>query len=119
MRQSLRILLKLVDGMELVGQASDQRSALSMIAEHRPALVVLDTNLPGAALTPILELIRSNGGSIRSLVLVDNDRLGRDAYEDGADAVLIKGFSTARLLDVVGSLLPREEVGTSEGDGET
>lgn len=47
MRESLRILLRLVDGINIVGQASDERSTLRMIAKHRPALVLLDTNLRG------------------------------------------------------------------------
>ena len=115
MRESLRILLKMVDGIDVIGQAGDSSSAMRMISEHRPALVLLDTNLPGEGTFSILKRIKASGSSSRYLVLTEGTQGRRDAYSAGADAALIKGFRTANLIKVVESLLFRE-TGTQGSD---
>ncbi|MDQ3269001.1 MAG: LytTR family DNA-binding domain-containing protein [Pseudomonadota bacterium] len=46
-RERLRALLAAIEGVEVVAEAADGRSALHACAEHSPDLVVLDIAMPG------------------------------------------------------------------------
>jgi DNA-binding NarL/FixJ family response regulator len=105
MRDSLNILLKSVLGVNIIGQASDSSTALKMISEQHPVLVLLDTNLPGEGYAIVLQHIKSDGSS-RCLVLADDVRRQRQARSAGADAALLKGFTTAELFETTERLLP-------------
>jgi two-component system nitrate/nitrite response regulator NarL len=105
----------MVDGIDVIGQADDSSSAMRMISEQNPALVLLDTNLPDKGTYSILKRVKANGSTSRYLVLADSVRERRDAYSAGADAALIKGFCTAKLIELVKSLLS-QEAGTLGSD---
>jgi CheY-like chemotaxis protein len=104
MRDSLRLLLSCALGSMAVDLADDSPTACQIVTEQCPALVLLDTNLPGG-LPVVLSFICSNGAQSRCLVLVDNVRQQREAHRAGADAALLRGFSAAELYVVVGRLL--------------
>ena len=106
MRESLNILLKMIDVIDVIGEADDSDAAMRMIHEHRPQLVLLDSNLPGEDISSLLMRIKDNGSTSHCLVLADTVKGRRSAISAGADAALIKGFRTAKLIEVVGSLLP-------------
>jgi DNA-binding NarL/FixJ family response regulator len=105
MRDSLRFLLKTVPGIEIVGQADDSASALRMVTEHHPMLVLLDTNLPGEGVSTVVRQIKANGSQSRCLVLAGDAWQQREARDAGADVALLKGFPAARLVEAVGELL--------------
>ena len=105
MRDSLHTLLKTMPGIEIVGHADDDSAALRMVAEHRPVLVLLDTNLPGEDFTTVLDQIKAARPKNRSLVLVENLNQQQEARAAGADAALIKGYRTAELFAVIERLL--------------
>ena len=104
-RESLRLVLGLIDEIYVVGRADDSASARRMILEREPNLVLLDANLPGDGSNALLEAFNNNGSRPRFLVLVDSSQGRQEAYSAGADVVLIKGFRTAQLIEVVTSLL--------------
>jgi DNA-binding NarL/FixJ family response regulator len=105
MRDSLLILLKSVLGINIVGQAGDSSAALRMFSEHHPALVLLDTNLPGEGFVTMLQHIKSDGFQSRCLVLADDAQRQQQAQAAGADAALLKGFTTAELFETTKRLL--------------
>lgn len=109
-RDSLHILLKMILGINIIGLASDSSSALAMVSEHHPALVLLDTNLPGEEMTTLLRRIKANGSQSRCLVLSDNFRQQLEARSAGADAALVKGFSTIKLFEAIERLLLEHEI---------
>jgi DNA-binding NarL/FixJ family response regulator len=109
MRDSLLAVLKSVPRVSVVGQADCGASALSMIAVSRPALALLDTNLPDGEVTAVLEQIKTLEPRCRCLVLADEMRQLRDAVSAGADAALLKGFPAARLFEVIENLMGRYE----------
>ncbi|HVV31335.1 MAG TPA: response regulator transcription factor, partial [Mycobacteriales bacterium] len=45
-REGLVLLLGLLDGVELVGAATDGQEALSLTAEHQPDVVLMDLRMP-------------------------------------------------------------------------
>jgi DNA-binding NarL/FixJ family response regulator len=46
-RAGIRVLLERIDGVEVVGEAADGRSALALIERERPDLALLDIGMPG------------------------------------------------------------------------
>jgi DNA-binding NarL/FixJ family response regulator len=105
MRDGLRTLLAampLIDGIE---QADDGASALRMIAERRPTLVLLDTNLPDDEVWVVLRRIKAQRLQTRCLVMADTSQQRQTALVTGADGVLIKGFSTRELFAAIEELL--------------
>mgnify|MGYP000355494634 CR=1 FL=1 len=46
-RQGIRSLLALDDGIEVVAEAADGHEALAMIAKHHPEVVLADAQMPG------------------------------------------------------------------------
>lgn len=105
MRDSLLALLKSAPGISVVGQADSGASALSMIAMYRPALALLDTDLPDDQAFAVLEQTKTLEPRCRCLVLADEMRQLQDAMSAGADAVLLKGFPAARLFEVIENLV--------------
>ena len=105
MRDSLHILLKTVSGIDIIGHADDGSAALRMVAEHRPALVLLDTNLPGEGFSTVLMRIKGNGFRSRCLVLTDSIQQRQEAQVAGADATLVKGFPAVKLFETIERLL--------------
>ncbi len=109
LRDSLQFLLKTMPGINIVGPADDSSLMLRLISEHHPALVVLDTNLPGEEMTTVLRRIKANGSRNRCLVLSDTFEQQRRAKSAGADVALVKGFSAAEFFEVMEKLLPRQQ----------
>ncbi len=106
MRDSLDFLLKSVFGINNIVHADDSPAALRLVSEHRPALLLLDTNLPGEGFAIVLHQIKSDGSqSHHCLVLADDDQRQQQALAAGADAALVKGFSTAELFEIIDRLL--------------
>ena len=112
-RDSLRFLLKTRPGIEIIGHADDSALALRMVAEHHPALFLLDTNLPGEGAASVLRQIKANGSQSRCLVLASNTRQQKEARNAGADVTLLKGCSAAELFGAIERLLPEQEESSS------
>jgi len=108
MRDSLESLLESKPGIKLAGQTDDYLTAMTMITQHRPGLVILDTNLAkDQAWITALTQAKSQSPQTRYLVVTDTTRNINIAQAAGADAVLIKGFALARLFTVIENLLEK------------
>ena len=90
MRDSLKLLLTAIPGLRIVGEADDNSSGLRMVAEHRPALVLLDTNLSSDGVLALVRQIKAKESQTHHLVLVDDGQKQADA--SAAGAVLRRGF---------------------------
>jgi len=91
-----------------VVHTADGREAVEMHRSHRPALVVLDINLPGIDGWTALRRIRDQG-STPVLILtargVEADKVR--ALRSGADDYLTKPFSASELASRIGAILRR------------
>lgn len=105
LRESLSVLLAATSQIGRVDNVDDGPAALRMFAESPPALVLLDTNMPNDGVQTVLRQIKAGWPQTLCLVLADNDQERRAAQAAGADGVLLKGFSAARLLATVERLL--------------
>jgi len=103
-RDGLQALLAAIPQIEMIGQADDGASALKSVVEHRPALVLLDTNLPGNEAWVVLRQIKAQWPQARCLIMSDSGQQRRAAKAAGADGMLLKGFLAAELVATIKEL---------------
>ena len=108
---SLVALMTTMDQVNAVLIAEDGASALRMMAQHRPALVVIETDLPAEEGHVPLQEIKTRWPQTRCIALVEDIEQQQEAESAGADVVLIVGFPPARFIAAVEELLSLEERG--------
>ena len=103
-RQGLRVLLEVQDGIEVVGEAGDGPAALALAAEQKPDVILLDLKLPGLdGLAVLAELRARPDHRARILVLTsvtDPVAAGR-AMREGAAGVLYKDVDPDALVRAI------------------
>ena len=62
-RQGLRALLEVQDGIEVVGEAGDGTAALALAAEQAPDVILLDLKLPGLDGLAVLGELQARGST--------------------------------------------------------
>ena len=92
-----------------VTTALDGESALALVNENPPDLVLLDISLPGISGFEVLEQLR-NQPSFKRLPIVMLTAHGREVEREkglalGADDYITKPFSTRQLVEKVQALL--------------
>ena len=105
LRDSLQAFLLTLSQVGDVRSASDASSALKIISESCPDLVLMDSNLPGDESLTVLSRIRADGPRSRCLFLADDRRQQENAIVAGADVVLLKGCRATELFDAIEKLL--------------
>lgn len=106
--EGLRAQVRLTLGDERfqVGEAQDTAEAIRAIVTDRPAMVVVDLELPGQGALALVRSTRSQPetAGVRTLVLVPRGRLVPDDTE-GVDAVLAVPSTSFAMLRKVDTLL--------------
>jgi len=103
--EAIRFLLSR-DGLR-VSHVGDGTSALAMLRQDLPDLVILDHMLPGMSGLEVLTALRADPGSRDVPVMMLTAR-GRDrdmAEQAGADRFMTKPFSNAEILTEVRAML--------------
>jgi DNA-binding NarL/FixJ family response regulator len=106
-RQGLTSLLGSAEDIECVGTAGDGVSALDLVGDVDPDVVVLDLSMPpGMDGVAVLRALRARGDRARVLVLTSYGDSGRvmDAVLAGADGYLLKQNEAERIIDGVRSV---------------
>lgn len=101
LRELIRLGMEEDPGFEVVGEASDGRSALQGLAETRPAAVLLDLSMPDMNGFEAIPQIREGNPDTAIIVLsgFSADRMGPASLERGADAYIEKGTPIQELRD--------------------
>lgn len=91
-REGLRLMLATSDDLVLVGDAADGATALQVIGELQPDVVLLDMRMPGIGGLEVLEQIRTTWQKIAVLILTtyDEDELILRGFQAGASGYLLK-----------------------------
>ncbi|MGH3257056.1 MAG: response regulator, partial [Streptosporangiaceae bacterium] len=91
-RQGLRVLLEVQDGIEVAGEAGDGTTALALAAERAPDVILLDLKLPGLDGIGVLSELKARGSLARVLVLTSATEPASAslALRSGAAGVLYK-----------------------------
>jgi len=129
-RQGLRALLEVQDGIEVVGEAGDGQAALSLAASLAPDVILLDLKLPGMG---GIEVLGALDGQSRVLVLTSatDPSSASLAMRAGATGVVYKDIDPDALVRAIRSVhdgnvllspraagqLVRSAAGLGTGDG--
>lgn len=91
-RTAIRRALEGVARIDVVGEADEGVSALSLIADTRPDLVILDLSMPGLDGMDIIPLVKRRSPGSRIVVLTGMEGGGtmKRAFALGADAFTLK-----------------------------
>ncbi len=110
------------DGLETVVSACGE-SAIEEAQRERPALVVLDVNLPGLSGYEVCNALRRLYGESLPIVFISGDRV--ESYDRvaglliGADDYVVKPFASDELLARIRALMRRARSGSAHWAGLT
>jgi DNA-binding NarL/FixJ family response regulator len=117
LRDGLEAMVRAVPQIERTLRADDGPSTLRMIAECPPALVLLDRVVPGERTWALLGRIKARWPQTACIVLVHTRQQRQTASEQGADAVLLEGFTLTTLAEITAKLLQKAPKVESPADG--
>jgi two-component system, NarL family, response regulator NreC len=102
-RGGLRRLLDGEPDLHVVAEAGDVDETKARVAEHRPAILLLDLHMPGGGSLQALRAIREASPETGVLVLTMQDDPGyaREAMQRGARGYVLKEAEEADLLHAV------------------
>ena len=102
-RSGLRLLLDAEPELEVIAEAGDMPDTIRVVQAHRPAVLVLDLNMPGGSgLDTITTLTASTPESaIVVLTMQDDPAFARRALQNGALAFVLKEAADEELLEAV------------------
>ncbi len=105
-RQGIRSLLELAEGIEVVGEAGDGVEALACIEALSPEVVLLDLRMPRLDGIGVLEALRERAGAPPCLILTtfDDDAAVLEGLRAGAKGYLLKDVSLLQLTEAIEAL---------------
>lgn len=122
-RQGLRSLLDVADGVTVTGEASDGPGALALAESLRPDVVLLDLKLPGMdGLAVLGELGGSSSPRVLVLTSATDPARARQAVRAGAAGVVYKDIDPDALVRAIravhdGHLLLAPDAAAAVADG--
>lgn len=90
--------------LSIVGEAADGLEALRLLDEHRPDILFLDIEMPGAT---GLDVARQVGGRSHVVFVTAYDQYAVAAFDQGAVDYLLKPLAGARLFTAITRLKAR------------
>lgn len=102
-RVGLREIFQDQDDIVVVGEAGDGATAVKLIAELRPAILLLDVSLPGEDVTTTMRAVKAASPGTRVVIvsMQDEPRLIQELIALGAQAYLLKSASWHELMAAV------------------
>lgn len=102
-RSGLRLLLDAESDLEVVAEAGDIDSARRYVRGHKPAVLVLDLNMPGEPSLPAIPELRQEFPDTQIVVLTmqDDPAFAREAMRAGALGYVLKEAADAELVEAV------------------
>jgi DNA-binding NarL/FixJ family response regulator len=103
MRDGLRALLEIQDGIAIVGEAGNGVEALAQVDATRPDVVLMDVRMPQMTGVEATRALRERADRPRILVLTtfDDDQYVFDALKAGAAGYVLKDLPAADLAAAI------------------
>jgi DNA-binding NarL/FixJ family response regulator len=102
-RKGVRSLLELADDIEVVGEAGDGASAIELVPELNPDVLLLDMRMPGKSGIDVLNELTARDTLPPTIILTtfDDDDLVLAGIRAGARGYLLKDVALEELLSAV------------------
>lgn len=102
-REGLRLILETVDGIEIVGEASDGAECLRLVPELKPDVILMDLQMPRMDGITAIGHLRSENPEIAIVILTtfNEDDLMLRGLQAGARGYLLKDTNRENLLDTI------------------
>ena len=106
LREGLAAVLNAVDGLEVIGQAADGKSALSAFSELQPDVAILDLRMRPMDGVELTRAIRELSPNARVILLTtyDTDEEIFRGLRAGASSYLLKDVDSTRLAEAIRSV---------------
>jgi two-component system response regulator NreC len=99
-RSGLKLLLEAEEGLTVVAEAGEIDTTTRMVRGHKPDVLVLDLNMPGAASLPAIpELAQQT--AVVVLTMQNDPAFAREALQAGALGYVLKEAADAELVAAV------------------
>src|SRR5215207_2972288 len=102
-RQGLRLLIDNEVGLQVVAEAGTVPDAERLARAHRPAVLVLDLNMPGGSSLEAIPRLREQAPDTAIVVLTmqDDPAFARQALQSGALGFVLKEAADEELLEAI------------------
>ncbi|MFC3816015.1 response regulator [Lysobacter sp. GCM10012299] len=102
-RQGVRSLLSLAEGIEVVGEAGDGRHAVELIPQIKPDVVLMDMRMPVMSGLEALQALARTNSLPPTIILTtfDDDQLVLAGLKAGAKGYLLKDVSLEQLVSAI------------------
>jgi DNA-binding NarL/FixJ family response regulator len=100
--EGLGMVLSAEDDLEVVALAGDGALALQAVLTHHPDVLVVDTQMPGPAVTELVRLVGQAEPTTRVLLLAEDARLAPSSRPDpGGHAGMTRAVSARELAEAI------------------
>jgi DNA-binding NarL/FixJ family response regulator len=109
--EGLRMVLSVEDDLEVVATAPDGGSALRMLDEHKPDVLVMDVHMPSTDIEAVVAQVRRLAPATRVLMLSADTRpkLVSTLLEAGAHGFATKDASARQLAGIIRRLVDGQD----------
>ena len=104
MEASIRSIFGSLSSVQIIGSAAGCLSALQLVRDNTPDLLVVDASLPAQEMKILLQQIKQERSGTRSLVVTTTRDQERRARAAGADIVFPRYGSSDQLHSMVAEL---------------
>ncbi len=107
MRDGLRLLLELEDGIDVIGEAADGEEGVALYAELRPDIVLMDIRMPKMTGIEATKTILKKDPKARIIILTtfDDDELIMEGVQAGALGYMLKDLSGEELAGAIQTVM--------------
>lgn len=96
-------------GYNVIGQAMDGVSAIDMALEKEPDVITLDNILPDMIGLDILRVLKHEEkieAKVLMISAVGQESVVREGMQLGAEAYIVKPFTSSQIVESINSVLP-------------
>jgi two-component system, NarL family, response regulator NreC len=111
LRAGLKALLDDEPGVQVVAEASDGRTAVRLVSELAPDVVIMDINMPdlnGIEATRQIKVTNGHGPKVIALSAYGDERNTREMLRAGASGYLLKSSAFAEVAGAVRSVMANQ-----------
>jgi len=114
-RQGTRALLSTVPEWKIVGEADNGRDAVSLTAELKPDIVILDIGMPELNGLDATRQIKKKSPETEVLIFTgqETEELVHDVFDSGARSYIMKTDAADHLIDAIKALSEHKHFFTS------